>query len=63
MDPCVFIGEYIIVLVYVDDCLIFSQKMDNINQLIDKLKNKEKLDLTDDVDVDKYLVVEIDQNN
>ena len=57
-----FIGECIIVLVYVDECLIFSQKMDNINQLIDKLKNKEKLDLTDDVVVDKYIVVEIDQN-
>ena len=24
VDPCVFIGEDVIVLVYVDDCLIFS---------------------------------------
>ena len=62
MDPCVFIGEDIIVLVYVDDCLIFSQDKDKINQLIYKLKNKENLDLTDEGDVDKYLGVEIERN-
>ena len=62
MDPCVFIGDGIIVLVYVEDCLVFSQDKDNINQLIDKLNNKEKLDLTDEGDVDKYLGVDIEQN-
>ena len=57
-----FIGDNIIVLVYVDNCLIFSQDKDKINQLIDKLKNKEKLYLTDEGDVEKYLGVEIEQN-
>ena len=57
-----FIGDDIIVLVYVDNCLIFSQDKDKINQLINKLQNKEKLDLTDEGDVDKYLGVEIEQN-
>ena len=47
VDPCLFIGDNIIVLIYVDNCLIFLQDKDKINQLIDKLKNKEKLDLTD----------------
>ena len=61
LDPCVFIGDDIIVLVYVDDCLIFSRDKDKINQLIDKLKNKEKLYLTDEGDVEKYLGVEIEQ--
>ena len=61
VDPCVFIGEDIIFLVYVEDCLIFSRDKDKINQLIDKLKNKEKLDLTDEGDVEKYLGVEIDR--
>ena len=41
---------------------VFSQDKDKINQLIEKLKNKEKLDLTDEGDADKYLGVEIDQN-
>ena len=62
MDPCVFIKEDVIVLVYVDNCLIFSRDKDKINQLIDKLKNKEKLDLIDEGDVDKYLGVEIEWN-
>ena len=62
VDPCVFIGEDVIVLVYVDNCLIFSRDKDKINQLIEKLKNKEKLDLTDEGDVEKYLGVEIDLN-
>ena len=57
-----FIGDDIIVLVYVDDCLIFSLDKDTINQLLDKLKNKEKLDLTDEGDIDKYFGVEIEQN-
>ena len=58
-----FIGGDIILLVYVDDCLIFSRDKDKINQLIDKLKNKEKLDLTDEGDVEKYLGVEIERKN
>ena len=49
-------------LVYVDDCSIFLRDKDNINQLIEKLKNKDKLDLLDEGDVDKYLGVEIGRN-
>ena len=56
------LSEKAFILVYVDDCLIFSQDKDKINQLIDKLKNKKKLDLTDEGDVDKYLGVEIERN-
>ena len=48
--------------VYVDDCLILSRGKDKINQLIEKLKNKEKLDPTDEGDVYKYLGVEIERN-
>ena len=62
VDPCVFIVEDVIILVYVDNCLVFSQEKDKINQLIYKLKNKEKLDLTDEGDVDKYLGVQIELN-
>ena len=40
VDPCVFIGDDIIVLVYVDDCFVFLRDKDKINQLIDKLKNR-----------------------
>ena len=57
-----FIGNDIIVLVNVDNCLIFSQDKDTINQSIDKLKNKERLDLTDEGDVEKCLGVDIERN-
>ena len=39
----------------------FLRDKNNIKQLIEKLKNKEKLDLTDEVDVEKYLGVEIER--
>ena len=61
--PSVFIVDDVIFLLYIDNCLIFLQDKEKINQLIDKLKNKEKLDLTDEGDVDKYLGVKIEQNN
>ena len=38
------------------------KEKDKKNQWIDKLKKIEKLDLTDEGDVDKYLGVEIEQN-
>ena len=60
--PCVFIGDNITVLVYVDDCLIFLKEKDKINRLIEKLKNKGKLDPTDEGDVDKYRGVDIERN-
>ena len=40
----------------------FLTRQEQDNQLIDKLKNKEKLDLIDEGDVDKYLGVEIERN-
>ena len=42
--------------------MVFLRDKDKIDQLIDKLKNKEKLDLTDEGDIEKYLGVEIDRN-
>ena len=53
VDPCVFSGVDVIILLYVDDCLIFSQDKNKINQSTDKIKNKEKLDLTYEGDVKK----------
>ena len=42
--------------------MIFLRDKDKINQLIDKLKNKEKSDLIDEGDVEKYPGVEIERN-
>jgi hypothetical protein len=37
-DPCLFIGLNIIVIVYIDDILLYSHHMSTIDSLIDKLK-------------------------
>ena len=49
-DPCVFLGKASIVLVYVDDCIIFQKKGSNeADELIRKLQEgPEKFTFTDD---------------
>ena len=53
--------EKSIVLVYVNDCLVFSKKNSGIfDRLIRSLTNgKEKFDFTDEGDKSKYFVVDI----
>ena len=57
-----FIGDDVIILVYVDDCLIFLRDKEKIKQFVENLQNKEKLDMIDEGDVDKYFGVDIDRN-
>ena len=38
IDPCLFYGDGMCVLVYVDDCLFFAQDLDQINSFIKKLE-------------------------
>ena len=42
IDPCVFISEYMIVLVYVDDCMLLAKDSSTINQFIASLAAKDK---------------------
>ena len=46
VDPCVCYKEDIILIMYVDDCLIFSKSKKLTDELIDQLK--EKFTLTDE---------------
>ena len=56
-DPYIFIGKHSIVLVYVDDCLIFSRKNSGISdRLIHFLiHGKEHFEFTNEGDMSKYL--------
>ena len=58
IDPCLFYGDGLCVLCYVDDCLFFAKDMDWINNFIDKLKNS-RFSLTDKDDVYVFLRVEV----
>ena len=57
IDPCCFLKDDIIVLVYVDDCLIFCPRSDSIDKLIDSLQ--QEFTLVDEGDVASYLGAEI----
>ncbi len=61
VDSCVFIGENSIVLVYVDDCIVFSKKgSDAADKLIEALcEGHENYSFTDDGDIEKYLGVDV----
>ena len=50
IDPCLFYGDGLCVLCYVNNCLLFAKDMDWINNFIDKLKNSGfSLTVKDDV--------------
>ena len=60
VDPCVYYRENCIVLVFVDDCLIFSKDKSVIDGFIYSLQHgEENYILTDEGEIEKYLGVEI----
>jgi len=62
IDPCLFTTKDIIIVVYVDDTLIFAQDQSTITKLIDSLRSE--FDLTDEGDnVKQFLGVKIDRKN
>ncbi len=61
-DPCVFIKKGMIILTYVDDCILISDKKEMLQQFIHSLANGiEKFEFTDEGSMDKYLGVEIEK--
>ena len=59
-DPCVFISENMVVLVYVDDCILITKESSAMDTFIDSLKNgPEKFVFTDEGKMSSYLGVDI----
>ena len=59
-DPCVFLRHDMIVLTYVDDCILLSPKKETIDAFILSLKNgPENFVFTDEGSMEKYLGVDI----
>ena len=56
-DPCIFYKHGIVVLVFVDDCLIFSTKKVTTDLLVDSLHDEYYL--TDEGDISKYLGIDV----
>ncbi|KAL7464856.1 hypothetical protein ACHAXS_005184 [Conticribra weissflogii] len=59
-DPCVFIRRDMIVLVYVDDCILINKDLSTIDKFITSLRNgSENFVFTEEGDLRRYLGVEI----
>ena len=60
-DPCVFFGKDAIVLVYVDDCIVFSPKGSGAAEKLikDLLEGEENFSFTDEGDLERYLGVDV----
>jgi len=61
VDPCLFISDKVICLLYVDDTLFYSPKAEYIDEVIQKLRN-EDMDLEEEGDVAGFLGVHIERN-
>ena len=57
-DPCLFIGSDTIVIVYVDDLLIYSRKRDSIDSLISTLQD-DGIKLREEGEAEGFLGVDI----
>ena len=59
-DPCVLIYNDIIILVYVDDCILISKEDSTIKKFIDSIKDTPKsFDFTKEGTMNAYLGVDI----
>ena len=59
-DPCVFISKEMIILVYVDDCILISQKAFVIQKFISSLKaGTEDFVFTEEGTMNSYLGIDI----
>ena len=60
IDPCLFLRDDIICVIYVDDTIFFSKEDTIIDKIITQLK--ESFELTDEGEVDAFLGIKITRN-
>jgi hypothetical protein len=64
IDQCLYLKDGMIVLTYVDDCIIVGNSMKEIDEFIESMKNgPENFILTDEGDINTFLGVEIKHRN
>jgi hypothetical protein len=59
LDPCLFIHEHVICVVYVDDCLFFARDRVKIDQVLDGLK-KDNFTFTVEKSVEAFLGIKVE---
>jgi hypothetical protein len=64
IDPCLYLKANMILLMHVDDCIIFSPSMESIDRLVQLMHNgPENFKLTNEGDVNKFLGIKITKIN
>ena len=59
-NNCIFASKNLILIIYIDDILIFSKKKIWIDLFVKSLvEGKEKFELTNEGNIDKYLGIDI----
>ena len=62
IDPCLYIGKGMIILTYVNDCIIVGPSMKDIDGFVASMKYRsENFLLTNEGDINKFLGIEITQ--
>jgi Reverse transcriptase (RNA-dependent DNA polymerase) len=61
-DPCLFIHDKVILVSYVDDCLLYSPKEEYITEMIVRLQQEAEMELQVENDVAGFLGVNIDRS-
>ena len=61
-DPCLYIGKSMLILTYVDDCIIVGPSIKDIDGFAESMKSgSENFVLTNEGDINKLLGIEITQ--
>ena len=60
-DPCLFLSEKVICLVYVDDTLFYARNVKDIDEIIIKLRDQYNMELEEENDVAGFLGVHINK--
>jgi hypothetical protein len=60
INPCLYLKHNMVLLTYIDDCIIISPAMESIKHLVKSMQNgPENFKLTNEGDVNKFLGIEI----
>jgi hypothetical protein len=67
INPCLYLKENMVLLIYLDDCIIISPLKESINRLILSMQSSpENFKLTDEGDVNKFwgvVITRLDDNS
>ena len=61
-DPCLFLSDKIVLLVYVDDILLYGQSDDDINDFIQRMKDDEDIILNREDTAEGFLGVAVERD-